>query len=129
MCSMTIWTNPFSDGEVFDLAFFVSTSMTKLARRKYSISPIDSSSVPFCLITKYVHKSGPGCGGDGFCELMILQDVFNSQGFNVDDLVFAYQSRRNLAEVVQPLISYFFMGNGQFFLILEIVIRTLDLAG
>ena len=100
MRSMTIWTSLFSDGEVFDLAVFVSTNMTKLTGCKESICLIYSSSVPHRFIAKHVHESGPGCVGDGFCKSMVLQHILYSKGFNVDDLVFVYQSRRNFVEVI-----------------------------
>jgi len=74
---MEIGTGLFSDGEVSDLAVFVSADMENLAGGVESICLVDGSSIPGCLIGKHMDKRRPGGIGDCLRQAMGFQHVFD----------------------------------------------------
>ena len=112
--SMTYWTLPLTNRQVFCLFVDIPTDVTCLRGWEVSVYLHYFLVVPFRLIGKHGNEAAPACISNGFGKVMVSFNSFDVQILNADGVVSPYKGYGTLMQVVGTAVGYLLVKSGNF---------------
>ena len=123
MVGVTFPALPFTDGEILHVFVLVSAAGTQLAGWKVPGHCNNLLAVPARFVFQHGPELGPTGVADGFCQLMILDQVGNQQILDADDVVIFDDLGRYFLQVIGSGIVDLLVDSGDPGALLLVVFR------
>lgn len=114
MMSMTYWTLPLTNRQVFCLFVDIPTDVTCLRGGEVSVYLHYSLVVPFRLIGEHGNEAAPTCICYGLGKMMVSLHSLNVQVLNANCIISSDKSNRALMQIVGTTVSSLIVKSGNF---------------
>lgn len=114
MMSMTYWTLPLTNRQVFCLFVDIPTDVTCLRGWEVSVYLHYLLVVPFRLIGEHGSEAAPTCICYGLGEMMVSLHSLNVQVLNANYIISSHKRNGTLMQIVSTTIGNLFVKSGNF---------------